>query len=117
MRGYYFLVCDDDFITGTFKKHNDFDVMNEELYECSVDYNVWLNLSKTTKKKIYSIMKLTFYGAPIDKIGGRVIKCNPDLIRFRVGRNYRLVMSNKSNERKFFLYPRQSYEKNFKNLK
>ena len=64
--------------------------------------------------KIESLINAIATGKPYSWFGGQKIKCNNSLIRFRIGRNYRLLLIRSSDKYNFQLFNRQNYELNFK---
>jgi len=80
---------------------------------CNFQPSIWMNLPKSYQRKTQTLINNIAAGKPYTCLGGVRVKCNRLLIRFRVGRNHRLVFVRRKNHHEFILFNRQEYEKNF----
>ncbi|MCK8106222.1 hypothetical protein MTF64_04965 [Pseudoalteromonas sp. 2CM41L] len=85
-----------------------------QLFINSFNTRLWQNLSANQRNKIESLINAIATGKPYSWFGGQKIKSNNSLIRFRIGRNYRLLLIRSSDKFNFQLFNRQNYELNFK---
>jgi len=58
---------------------------------CNFQPSIWMNLPKSYQRKTQELISSIAAGKPYTCLGGVRIKCNRLLIRFRVGRNHRLI--------------------------
>lgn len=80
---------------------------------CDFQTSVWMNLPKSYQRKTQTLINNIVAGKHYAYLGGVRIRCNRLLIRFRIGRNHRLVFVRRKNHQEFLLFNRQEYEKNF----
>lgn len=80
---------------------------------CHFKSKTWLNLAPVYKEKVRELLNSLESGTSFLKLGGRKIKSNESLIRFRIGRSHRLLLELKSSKREAVLLDRQGYESNF----
>lgn len=80
---------------------------------CNFQPSIWLNLPKSYQRKTQDLISCITAGKPYTCLGGTRIKCNRLLIRFRVGRNHRLIFLQRKSHHEFLLFNRQAYEKHF----
>ena len=80
---------------------------------CNFQSSIWLNLPKSYQRKTQELINCIVAGKSYACLGGARIKCNRLLIRFRVGRNHRLILLQRKSHHEFLLFNRQEYEKNF----
>ncbi|WP_375750023.1 hypothetical protein [Vibrio sp. HN007] len=83
---------------------------------CLVDKKIWRELPDSTRKKTLSVVSAIANGTPCSLFGGKIVKSNPSLIRFRIGRSFRLILSQRKHNQVFKLCRRQGYEKYFKHF-
>ncbi|PTB32359.1 hypothetical protein [Photobacterium phosphoreum] len=83
---------------------------------CLVDEKIWRDLSKSSRTKTLCVVRMIANGASFFSFGGKIIKCNSSLVRFRIGRSLRLVLLRKKESLVFNLFYRQGYEKYFKSI-
>ena len=82
--------------------------------QCRFNPKVWLNLPNVYKDKVNKVIASLDQGASFLTLGGKKIKCNDQFVRFRIGRNYRLLLKTKSSCRELVLLKRESYENFFR---
>ncbi|EGT3624811.1 hypothetical protein FAP94_00085 [Morganella morganii] len=80
---------------------------------CHINARVWQSLSSNQQVQTMSLINEIASGKPYPLLGGRKVKCNNSLVRFRIGRNHRLILSRTSTNFIFQLFNRQNYERNF----
>ncbi|WP_422449088.1 MULTISPECIES: hypothetical protein [unclassified Endozoicomonas] len=80
---------------------------------CTSAANIWSNLPSVYQKKVQEIANELSSGTPFQLLGGKKIRCNKSLVRFRVGRNHRLILKTGAGGRELQLLNRQCYEKAF----
>ncbi|MGR5232971.1 ParE family toxin-like protein [Vibrio rotiferianus] len=83
---------------------------------CFVDKKIWRDLPNSTRQKTLSVVSSIADGTPFTVLGGKNIKSNPSLIRFRIGRSFRLILSKGNKRLTFKLCRRQGYEQRFKHF-
>ncbi|MEZ8353202.1 hypothetical protein AB4516_20200 [Vibrio sp. 10N.222.54.F12] len=83
---------------------------------CLVDKKIWRELPDSTRQKAIDVVSAIANGTPCTLLGGKIVKSNPSLIRFRIGRSLRLILSQGNHHQVFKLFRRQGYEKHFKHL-
>lgn len=83
---------------------------------CLVDKKIWRDLSKSARRKTLEVVSSIANGTPFTLLGGQLVKCNPSLVRFRIGRSLRLILSKGKDRFVFKLCQRQGYERHFKRL-
>ncbi len=81
---------------------------------CHVDKKIWRDLPNSYRHKTLSVVRAIADGTPFTLLGGKNIKSNPALIRFKIGRSFRLILSKEKNRLTFKLCRRQGYEQHFK---
>ena len=81
---------------------------------CRFNSRVWQNLSNNLQLQTVRLIYEITSGKPYTCLGGRKVKCNSSLVRFRVGRNHRLILIRSTSNFVFQLFNRQNYERNFK---
>ena len=81
---------------------------------CRFKSKTWLNLPPIYKEKVRKLINSLEIGTSFLALGGKKIKCNDSLIRFRIGRSHRLLLRTKPSERELVLLERQSYESFFR---
>lgn len=81
---------------------------------CLVDKKIWRDLPNSARQKTLSVVSAIANGTPFNTLGGKNIKSNPSLIRFRIGRSFRLILSRGNNRFTFKLCRRQGYEQHLK---
>lgn len=80
---------------------------------CRINARVWQNLSFNQQAQTMSLINQIASGKPYQLLGGRKVKCNRSLVRFRIGRNHRLILNRTTTNFFFQLFSRQNYERNF----
>ena len=80
---------------------------------CRMNARVWQSLSSNQQFQTMSLINEIASGKPYPLLGGRKVKCNNSLIRFRIGRNHRLILIRTSKSIVLQLFNRQNYERNF----
>jgi len=80
---------------------------------CNFQPSTWMNLPKSYQRKTQELISCIAAGKPYTCLGGVRVKCNRLLIRFRVGRNHRIIFLRRKNHHEFILFNRQEYEKHF----
>lgn len=80
---------------------------------CRFKSKVWLNLPLVYKEKVRRLINSLELGTSFSTLGGKKIKSNEIFIRFRIGRNYRLLLKIKYPVRELVLLERQNYESFF----
>lgn len=80
---------------------------------CRMNARVWQSLSSNQQVQTINLINEITSGKPYPLLGGRKVKCNNSLVRFRVGRNHRLILIRTSKNFVFQLFNRQNYERNF----
>lgn len=83
---------------------------------CLVDNKIWRNLPNPARDKTLEVVQSIANGTPFPSLGGRIVKCNPSLVRFRIGRSLRLILLKEKDRFTFKLCQRQGYERYFKHL-
>ncbi|WP_429740204.1 hypothetical protein [Enterovibrio makurazakiensis] len=98
-----------------FKPQNS-DLITSRSRDCIffVHKKIWQQLSNSTQKKTLRLVRDITNGISLTSLGGQVVKSNPSLIRFRIGRSFRLVLSRGKGRLTFRLCRRQGYEAQFK---
>lgn len=59
---------------------------------CRINASVWQSLSSNQQVQMINLINEITSGKPYPLLGGRKVKCNNSLVRFRVGRNHRLIL-------------------------
>ncbi|MCF7483088.1 hypothetical protein L3V31_15340 [Vibrio sp. J1-1] len=85
-------------------------------YVCHVNKKIWRDLPNSHRQKTLSVVNSIADGTPFTVLGGKNIKSNPSLIRFRIGRSFRLILSKGNNRLTFKLCRRQGYEQHLKHF-
>jgi len=85
-------------------------------YVCLVDEKIWRALPKPARTKTLEVVSSVANGTPFTFLGGQIVKCNPSIVRFRIGRSLRLILSRGKDRFVFKLLQRQGYERYFKRL-
>jgi hypothetical protein len=80
---------------------------------CRINSRVWQSLSSNQQIQTINLINEITSGKPYPFLGGRKVKCNNSLVRFRIGRNHRLILNRTSTNFVFQLFNRQNYERNF----
>ncbi|WP_462173288.1 ParE family toxin-like protein [Pseudoalteromonas xiamenensis] len=80
---------------------------------CGINARVWQYLSFNQQVQTVSLINEIASGKPYPLLGGRKVKCNSSLVRFRIGRNHRLILNRTPTNFFFQLVSRQNYERNF----
>ncbi|TXY09263.1 ParE family toxin-like protein [Vibrio mimicus] len=83
---------------------------------CLVDNKIWRDLPNPARTKTLEVVRSIANGTPFPFLGGRTVKCNPSLVRFRIGRSLRLILLREKDRFTFKLCQRQGYERYFKQL-
>jgi len=86
---------------------------NNHSIRCDFNRKVWINLPHTYQQKVNTLVSALALGVPFTRLGGKKIKCNQSLIRFRIGRNHRLLLKTDSQGKELRLLNRQGYEMYF----
>ncbi|WP_036791265.1 hypothetical protein [Photobacterium kishitanii] len=81
---------------------------------CRINSRVWQNLSINQQSQTINLINKIGSGRSFPCLGGRKVKCNNSLVRFRIGRNHRLILVRTATNFVFQLFNRQNYEQNFK---
>ncbi|CCO50323.1 hypothetical protein VIBNISOn1_p0160 [Vibrio nigripulchritudo SOn1] len=80
-------------------------------YVCLIDVKIWRLLPKSEQSKTREVMSAVASGTPFSSLGGKILKFAPSLVRFKIGRSSRLVLSKHKHRFEFSLCPRQSFDK------
>ncbi len=98
-------------------QHHSSDLLNSKPNcICLVDKKIWRDLPNSARQKTLDVVTGIANGTPFTSLGGQIVKCNPSLIRFRIGRSLRLVLSKNNDCSSFKLFQKQGYEKHFKRM-
>jgi hypothetical protein len=81
---------------------------------CLVDKKIWRDLPNSTRSKTIKVINSISEGVPFTVLGGKRVRSNPTLVRFRVGRSLRLILSRANDRLTFKLCQREGYERYFK---
>ncbi|WP_419465738.1 hypothetical protein [Aliivibrio fischeri] len=60
---------------------------------CLIDKKIWRNLPNSSRQKTLCVVSAIANGTSFTSLGGKIVKCNPSLVRFRIGRSLRLILS------------------------
>lgn len=80
---------------------------------CRISSKIWQGLSSNQQSRTKNLINEIALGKPYLLLGGRKVKCNYSLARFRIGQNHRFILFRTSTNFVIQLFSRQNYERNF----